>query len=223
MKYLWTEDQGAGFHFWQLVNQYLFQGELLVESKESNQGILDAVRALKPAEEDIYYLAFDIVYDNMDIVNKLLELRDLVSKYPRQIQLLDITCFEYIFFSFHKLLEWTQNGRKDVIVMRKYILDAMKDHQIDIDSITDEKTLNYLKGFKHYSTERVIKSMTQMLTDTDAWNVKGELLGSCWHKDCCILESKEKKKCGLDCMTGVEKMQELLSDNEMQKIISSMH
>jgi hypothetical protein len=25
MKYLWTEDKGAGLHFWNLANQYLFK------------------------------------------------------------------------------------------------------------------------------------------------------------------------------------------------------
>lgn len=67
MKYLWTEDAGAGLHFWQLVNQYLYGGTLIVESKGSNQGLVDAVRELAPKSDDIYYLAFDKVYDNMDI------------------------------------------------------------------------------------------------------------------------------------------------------------
>ena len=35
MKYLWTEDTSAGLHFWKLVNQYFFNNELMVESKES--------------------------------------------------------------------------------------------------------------------------------------------------------------------------------------------
>lgn len=47
MKYLWTEDGGAGLQFWKLVNQYLFQGELMIESKGSNQGILDAENTLQ--------------------------------------------------------------------------------------------------------------------------------------------------------------------------------
>lgn len=37
MKYLWTEDTGAGLHFWKLVNQLFFNDALVVESKESNQ------------------------------------------------------------------------------------------------------------------------------------------------------------------------------------------
>ena len=43
MRYLWTEDTCAGFHFWKLVNQLFFDNELAVESKRSNQGLLDAV------------------------------------------------------------------------------------------------------------------------------------------------------------------------------------
>lgn len=35
MKYLWTEDTGAGLHFWKLVNQLFFDDALVVESKES--------------------------------------------------------------------------------------------------------------------------------------------------------------------------------------------
>lgn len=46
MNYIWTEDTGAGFHFWELVNKYLFHGGFSVESKGSNQGILDAARKL---------------------------------------------------------------------------------------------------------------------------------------------------------------------------------
>lgn len=28
MKYLWTEDTGAGLHFWKLINQIFFDNEL---------------------------------------------------------------------------------------------------------------------------------------------------------------------------------------------------
>ena len=47
MRYLWTEDTGAGLHFWKLVNQLFFDNELAVESKGSNQGLLDAVLDLR--------------------------------------------------------------------------------------------------------------------------------------------------------------------------------
>ncbi len=39
MRYLWTEDTGAGLHFWKLVNRLFSDNELVVESKGSNQGL----------------------------------------------------------------------------------------------------------------------------------------------------------------------------------------
>ncbi|WP_455720280.1 hypothetical protein [Agathobacter sp.] len=57
MRYLWTEDTGAGFHFWKLVNQLFFDNELVVESKGSNQGLLDALIDLDIKDDDKYYIA----------------------------------------------------------------------------------------------------------------------------------------------------------------------
>ena len=63
MRYLWTEDTGAGLHFWKLVNKFFFDNELVVESKGSNQGLLDAVIDLDIKDDDKYYVAFDYVVD----------------------------------------------------------------------------------------------------------------------------------------------------------------
>ena len=222
MKYLWTEDKGAGLHFWQLVNQYWFQGQLIVESKGSNQGLLDAVRELKPQKENIYYIAFDIVYDNMDVVNKLLELQLLMQNDPEHIKLLDITCFEHIILSFSKLIEWTGTGRKDKIEMREHILNALKEHRIDIESIDNQKTINYLMGFKHFSAERVVKSLTYELTDGDDWSVKGAFMGECWYKNCCVLAVPDKAHCNLELLSGEEKFITLLNDKETQRIVKEI-
>lgn len=67
MKYLWTEDTGAGLHFWKLVNQLFFNDALVVESKESNQGLLDALAEIDMKEDDKYYISFDYVVDNQDM------------------------------------------------------------------------------------------------------------------------------------------------------------
>lgn len=71
MKYLWTEDTCAGLHFWKLVNQLFFDDMLVIESKRSNQRLLDAVSDLETKEGEQYYIAFDYVVDNQDIRNKL--------------------------------------------------------------------------------------------------------------------------------------------------------
>ena len=71
MRYLWTEDTGAGLHFWKLVNQLFFDNELAVESKGSNQGLLDAVLDLNIKGDDKYYIAFDYVVDNQDMLSNV--------------------------------------------------------------------------------------------------------------------------------------------------------
>lgn len=220
---MWTEDRGAGFHYWQLVNEYLFHQSILVESKGSNQGILDAVRTLIPQKEDTYYIAFDIIYDNMDIMNKYIELQELTMKYPDQIKILDITCFEYIILSFHDLIEWTGTGKKDKIVMREQILKAFKKHRIEIESIEDSKTLNYLRGFKKYSTEKVLKSIARELTDYEEWSVKGKQMGRCWYENCCVLKRADYVKCNVpDGMLGSEKILSLIRDRETQRIVEGI-
>ena len=57
MRYLWTEDTGAGLHFWKLVNQIFFDNEFTVESKGSNQGLLDALIDLETEDGDEYFVA----------------------------------------------------------------------------------------------------------------------------------------------------------------------
>ena len=64
MRYLWTEDTYAGLHFWELVNQIFFNNELVVESKGSNKGLLDALIDLGTKYDYEYYVAFDYVIEN---------------------------------------------------------------------------------------------------------------------------------------------------------------
>ncbi|MDD6170696.1 MAG: hypothetical protein PUB46_11620 [Lachnospiraceae bacterium] len=115
MKCLWSEDTGAGLHFWKLVNQLFFDDELVIESKGSNQGILDALSDLKLNEDDVYYIAFDYVVDNQDIRNKYRLLKSIAAKSEGRIIVLDMICFEYLILAFDKLVAWTGTGKTDKI------------------------------------------------------------------------------------------------------------
>ena len=157
MKCLWSEDTGAGLHFWKLVNQLFFDNRLVIESKESNQGLLDALGELNIKEDDKYYIAFDYVVDNQDIRNKYRMLKSIADKAEGKIIILDIICFEYLILAFDKLVAWTGTGKTDKIKIREDVLSAIEDHRINLSKIDDEKTLQYLVGFKRYSTERVMK------------------------------------------------------------------
>lgn len=221
MKYLWTEDAGAGLHFWKLVNQLFFENALVIESKESNQRILDALMILNPKEDDKYYIAFDYVVDNQDIRNKYRLLKMIEEKSKGKVIILDLICFEYLILAFDKLISWTGTGKADKIKIREDILSAIENHSINLSKITDEKTLQYLAGFKKYSTERVMKSLVSEFTQNEKWSIKGALMGECWYKDCCISEHLNNLRCGRpEVEKGSEKMQMLIQSDTIKKVLS---
>lgn len=223
MKYLWTEDTGAGLHFWKLVNQLFFDNALVVESKESNQGILYSLTSLNAKEEDEYYIAFDYVPDNQDIRNKYRQLKQLVEKSEAKVIILDMICFEYFILAFDKLVSWTRTGKTDKIKMREDILAAIEDHRIDLSKIENQKTLQYLFGFKRYSTERVMKSLVGEFTQNEKWSVKGQLMGECWYKDCCVSEHPDSLRCGKpEVEGGNKKMRMLIQSEEVQRVIGEV-
>ena len=223
MKYLWTEDTGAGLHFWKLVNQLFFDNALVVESKESNQGILYSLTSLNAKEEDEYYIAFDYVPDNQDIRNKYRQLKQLVEKSEAKVIILDMICFEYFILAFDKLVSWTGTGKTDKIKMREDILAAIEDHRIDLSKIKNQTTMQYLSGFKRYSTERVMKSLVGEFTQNEKWSVKGPLMGECWYKDCCVSEHPDSLRCGKpEVEDGSEKMRMLIQSEEVKRVISDV-
>ena len=223
MKYLWTEDTGAGLHFWKLVNQLFFNDALVVESKESNQGLLDMLSDIDMKEDDKYYIAFDYVVDNQDIRNKYRMLKSIADKAEGKIIILDMICFEYLILAFDKLVTWTGTGKTDKIKIREEALSAIEDHRINLSKIDDEKTLQYLAGFKRYSTERVMKSLVGEFTQNEKWSVKGGLMGECWYKDCCVSEHPDNLRCGKpEIEDGNEKMRMLIQSEKVQKIIGEV-
>lgn len=223
MKYLWTEDTGAGLHFWQLVNHLLFDDEIIVESKGSNQGILDAVFNIDIKENDLYYIAFDNVVDNQDVRNKYRLLKRFASQSNNQIVLLDMICFEYFILSFDGLIQWTGTGKKDKIEIRQEILAVIENDRIDLSKIQNKKTLQYVGGFKRYSTERIIKALTTELTENEKWSVNGAFMGECWYKNCCVSEHPNSLRCGEpEERDGNRKIRTLLQSAIIQKTLECM-
>ena len=216
-------DTGAGLHFWKLVNQLFFDNALVVESKESNQGILYSLTSLNAKEEDEYYIAFDYVPDNQDIRNKYRQLKQLAEKSETKVIILDMICLEYFILTFDKLVSWTGTGKTDKIKMREDILAAIEDHRIDLSKIKNQMTMQYLSGFKRYSTERVMKSLVGEFTQNEKWSVKGSLMGECWYKDCCVSEHLDSLRCGKpEVEDGNEKMRMLIQSEEVQRVIGEI-
>ena len=195
----------------------------MVESKESNQGLLDALAEIDMKEDDKYYILFDYVVDNQDIRNKYRMLKSITDKAEGKIIILDMICFEYLILAFDKLVTWTGTGKTDKIKIREEVLSAIEDHRINLSKIDDVKTLQYLAGFKRYSTERVMKSLVGEFTQNEKWSVKGELMGECWYKDCCVSEHPDNLRCGKpEIEDGNKKMRMLIQSEEVQKILSTI-
>ena len=117
-------------------------------------------------------------------------------------------------------MSWTGTGKTDKIKMREDILAAIEDHRIDLSKIKNQTTMQYLSGFKRYSTERVMKSLVGELTQNEKWSVKGPLMGECWYKDCCVSEHPDSLRCGKpEVDDGNEKMRMLIQSEEIQKVI----
>lgn len=222
MVYLWTEDSGAGFHFWKLLNLQCFDGQICVETKYSNEGIVAALTNLDSDNipiDDYYIIAFDCVFDNVDIFNKFLRIHAIKSKHPDNIFLLDIICFEYLILQFEQLQDWTGNHKPDLFNVRNHLLNNIHGHKISRNAIEDMRTLNYLSTFKNTrSTEYIIKAITRDLTSTDAWNVDGEFLGECWWKNCCVAKTSHIL-CGNPPESAKEKLNSLFSSHSVEEIV----
>ena len=181
---------------------------------------MDAVLDLEMKDDDKYYIAFDYVVDNQDIRNKYRILKMFADQSGGHIQLLDMICFEYLILAFDKLIAWTGTGKKDKIKIREEILAAMENHKINMAEIKDEKTLQYLAGFKRFSTERIMKSLAGELTENEKWSIKGELMRECWYKDCCVSEHMTHLRCGEpEIEGGKQKMMELILSGSVQKVL----
>ena len=85
------------------------------------------------------------------------------------------------------------------------------------------KTLQYLVGFKRYSTERVMKSLVGEFTQNEKWSVKGSLMGECWYKDCCVSEHPDNLRCGKpEVEDGSAKIRMLIQSEEVHRILEFM-
>jgi hypothetical protein len=194
---IWTEDSTGGFNFWKQINKYIFDGKLTVETKESNSGFSDAVNELSDSDiNNEYFIFFDYPLDNEALVNEYKDLVKAVNNSPlkNNIHICKIICYEYLLLSFKEITQWTLCNKTNTIQNLNTIMSNIRDYHIDIKSITDENCLEYLYGFKRYSTERVLKSLATAVTDKAYWSSKD--FGKCWHCDCSDIETtKYCSKC----------------------------
>lgn len=68
-----------------------------------------------------------------------------------------------------------------------------------------------------------MKSLVSELTENEKWSVKGQLMGECWYKDCCVSEHRNSRRCGKpEVEDANEKMRMLIQSEEVQKVIGEV-
>lgn len=59
-----------------------------------------------------------------------------------------------------------------------------------------------------------------MKGENEKWSVKGQLMGECWYKDCCVSEHLDSLRCGKpEVEAGNEKMRMLIESEEVLRYI----
>lgn len=123
MKYLWTEDTGAGLHFWKLVNQLFFNDALVVESKESNQGLLDALAEIDIKEDD-----------NQNYILREEEINARIKKFKEKG------------YSIDRLIQLAVKEKYDVVgeVLAQFYCDGVFDEKVFCSLMKNDKEGKYV-------------------------------------------------------------------------------
>lgn len=81
--------------------------------------------------------------------------------------------------------------------------------------------MQYLSRLKMFSIERVMKSLVGELTENEKWSIKGTLMGECWHRDCCVSDYKDHKRCGKSEF-GNQKVTALILPEVVHQILKTL-
>ena len=68
-----------------------------------------------------------------------------------------------------------------------------------------------------------MKSLVGEFTQNEKWSVKGELMGECRYRDCCVSEHPDSLRCGRpEVENGDEKIRMLIQSAEVQRVIGKV-
>lgn len=222
--YLWVEDRvdKAGFTFWKTMMEQLFPN-VIVESKTNNSELIKAVQNLSD-HENKYIVAFDQVFDNIQVVREHQLLQTCIRE-RRNVYELRLICFEYVLLEFEYLLDWIYaphdefiQKRAVAITAREKLIAAIRNQGIDYKQIKELQ--EYHQHLDTMNIEQLVARLLFDLTRNTGFEVNKSLLGTCWVTSCC--EWKERRKddvCGLDTdrMSLYEKMKTIWENTALKE------
>lgn len=199
-KYVWCEDSGSGFLFWEHIFHSLYP-EMIVESKNNNSGLRKAVEKISDTEND-YYLIIDSAIDNLDVLRELQRLKQTI-KDKDNIRLISIPSFEFVILSFTMLEKWVFAEYDELKKKRADLLDFKNSIISIFYNGGNKEDLSKLKEkpgtMEGSNNEQLLSNLLFHITRNTGFETDKGKLGICFTVDCCDWNDRQSDDiCGLD-------------------------
>lgn len=198
--YVWCEDSGSGYAFWNTVFKIMYP-EFIVETKNSNTRLNKAIRQISD-DNNLYYVIVDTVLDNQDVLRELERLkRSIIGK--NNIKVIKIHSFEFSLLSFEFLEKWVFAENDDLKEQRK---DKLEAREKLVKLISDGGTADELSLFKSVyqyqskmNTEKIVAKLLTEITRNTGFETNKKQVGFCFVNSCCEWDDRQENDlCGLD-------------------------
>lgn len=198
--YVWCEDSGSGYAFWNTVFKIMYP-EFIVETKNSNTRLNKAIRQISD-DNNLYYVIVDTVLDNQDVLRELTRLkRSIIGK--NNIKVIKIHSFEFSLLSFEFLEKWVFAENDDLKEQRK---DKLEAREKLVKLISDGGTADELSLFKSVyqyqskmNTEKIVAKLLTEITRNTGFETNKKQVGFCFVNSCCEWDDRQENDlCGLD-------------------------
>ena len=218
--YVWCEDSGSGYAFWNTVFKIMYP-EFIVETKNSNTRLNKAIRQISD-DNNLYYVIVDTVLDNQDVLRELERLkRSIIGK--NNIKVIKIHSFEFSLLSFEFLEKWVFAENDDLTEQRK---DKLEAREKLVKLISDGGTADELSLFKSVyqyqskmNTEKIVAKLLTEITRNTGFETNKKQVGFCFVNSCCEWDDRQENDlCGLDDkrLSVSEKIEQMVNHSILQ-------
>lgn len=218
--YVWCEDSGSGYAFWNTVFKIMYP-EFIVETKNSNTRLNKAIRQISD-DNNLYYVIVDTVLDNQDVLRELERLkRSIIGK--NNIKVIKIHSFEFSLLSFEFLEKWVFAENDDLKEQRK---DKLEAREKLVKLISDSGTADELSLFKSVyqyqskmNTEKIVAKLLTEITRNTGFETNKKQVGFCFVNSCCEWDDRQENDlCGLDDkrLSVSEKIEQMVNHSILQ-------
>lgn len=199
-KYIWCEDTGSGFQFWQAVFAVIDK-EILVQSKGNNTRLRYSASKISD-DGNQYFIIIDNDVDNADMLRELKRLKQ-ETKAKNNVRMINIHSFEYVLLSFKKLEEWVFAAADELKIKREKLLEVRRIFIELLEHGGNASELSILKNNIDFpeklNTEQLSAKLLYEITKNTGFETNKGHLGQCFVINCCDWAKRQDDDiCGLD-------------------------